>query len=191
MKRLILASASPRRRDLLEQIGWHPEICPGRGEENPLEELPEEIVKELSRSKCLEVAGRTQGDALVLGADTVVALEDRVLGKPKDAREAAQMLTGLQGKTHQVFTGVTLAEVKKGQIGNIVTFAEQTLVELYPMTGEEIEEYIATGDPFDKAGAYGIQGYFARYVRKIDGDYNNVVGLPVAAVYQTIKEIFS
>ena len=191
MKRLILASASPRRRDLLEQIGWHPEICPGRGEENPLKELPEEIVKELSRSKCLEVAGRTQGDALVLGADTVVALEDRVLGKPKDAREAAQMLTGLQGKTHQVFTGVTLAEVKKGQIGNIVTFAEQTLVELYPMTGEEIEEYIATGDPFDKAGAYGIQGYFARYVRKIDGDYNNVVGLPVAAVYQTIKEIFS
>ncbi len=191
MKRLILASASPRRRDLLQQIGWQPEICPSTGEENPKEKIPEEMVKELSRGKCLEVASRTQGDALVLGADTVVSLGGEVLGKPKDAREAAGMLRNLQGNTHQVFTGVTLAEVLEGETGRVITFAERTLVELYPMTQEEIEEYISTGDPFDKAGSYGIQGYFARYVKRIDGDYNNVVGLPVAALYQTIKERLS
>ncbi len=190
MKRLILASASPRRRDLLWQIGWQPEICPGTGEENPREELPEEMVKELSRAKCLEVAGKTQGEALVLGADTVVSQAGEVLGKPKDAEEAARMLKSLQGNTHQVFTGVTLAEVLEGGIGRIVTFAERTLVELYPMTQEEIQEYISTGQPFDKAGAYGIQGYFARYVKRIDGDYNNVVGLPVAALYQNMARHF-
>lgn len=187
-EKIILASASPRRRELLHQIGLETEVLPSRIEEKPTATQPEEVVEELSRQKCLDVAGRAQENGVVLGADTVVALDGKIMGKPGSAGQAAEMLKSLQGRSHQVFTGVTLAEVRKGRIVRQETFSERTEVFLFPMTEEEIEAYILSGEPFDKAGAYGIQGSFARHVESIEGDYNNVVGLPVAAVYQRLKK---
>lgn len=187
-EKIILASASPRRRELLHQIGLETEVLPSRIEEKPTASQPEEVVEELSRQKCLDVAGRVQENGVVLGADTVVALDGKIMGKPGSAGQAAEMLKSLQGRSHQVFTGVTLAEVRKGRIVRQETFSERTEVFLFPMTEEEIEAYILSGEPFDKAGAYGIQGSFARHVESIEGDYNNVVGLPVAAVYQRLKK---
>ena len=187
-EKIILASASPRRRELLHQIGLETEVLPSRIEEKPTATQPEEVVEELSRQKCLDVAGRVQENGVVLGADTVVALDGEIMGKPGSAGQAAEMLKSLQGRSHQVFTGVTLAEVRKGRIVRQETFSERTEVFLFPMTEEEIEAYILSGEPFDKAGAYGIQGSFARHVESIEGDYNNVVGLPVAAVYQRLKK---
>ncbi len=187
-EKIILASASPRRRELLHQIGLETEVLPSRIEEKPTATQPEEVVEELSRQKCLDVAGRVQENGVVLGADTVVALDGKIMGKPGSAGQAAEMLKSLQGRSHQVFTGVTLAEVRKGRIVRQETFSERTEVFLFPMTEEEIEAYILSGEPFDKAGAYGIQGSFARHVKSIEGDYNNVVGLPVAAVYQRLKK---
>ncbi len=187
-EKIILASASPRRRELLHQIGLETEVLPSRIEEKPTATQPEEVVEELSRQKCLDVAGRVQENGVVLGADTVVALDGKIMGKPGSAGQAAEMLKSLQGRSHQVFTGVTLAEVQKGRIVRQETFSERTEVFLFPMTEEEIEAYILSGEPFDKAGAYGIQGSFARHVKSIEGDYNNVVGLPVAAVYQRLKK---
>ena len=187
-EKIILASASPRRRELLHQIGLETEVLPSRIEEKPTATQPEEVVEELSRHKCLDVAGRVQENGVVLGADTVVALDGKIMGKPGSAGQAAEMLKSLQGRSHQVFTGVTLAEVQKGRIVRQETFSERTEVFLFPMTEEEIEAYILSGEPFDKAGAYGIQGSFARHVKSIEGDYNNVVGLPVAAVYQRLKK---
>ncbi|HIS81472.1 MAG TPA: septum formation protein Maf [Candidatus Scatomonas merdavium] len=187
-EKIILASASPRRRELLHQIGLETEVLPSRIEEKPTATQPEEVVEELSRQKCLDVAGRVQENGVVLGADTVVALDGKIMGKPGSAGQAAEMLKSLQGRSHQVFTGVTLAEVRKGRIVRQETFSERTEVFLFPMTEEEIEAYILSGEPFDKAGAYGIQGSFARHVESIEGDYNNVVGLPVAAVYQRLKK---
>lgn len=187
-EKIILASASPRRRELLHQIGLETEVLPSRIEEKPTATQPEEVVEELSRQKCLDVAGRVQENGVVLGADTVVALDGKIMGKPGSAGQAAEMLKSLQGRSHQVFTGVTLAEVQKGRIVRQETFSERTEVFLFPMTEEEIEAFILSGEPFDKAGAYGIQGSFARHVKSIEGDYNNVVGLPVAAVYQRLKK---
>ena len=187
-EKIILASASPRRRELLHQIGLETEVLPSRIEEKPTATQPEEVVEELSRQKCLDVAGRVHENGVVLGADTVVALDGKIMGKPGSAGQAAEMLKSLQGRSHQVFTGVTLAEVRKGRIVRQETFSERTEVFLFPMTEEEIEAYILSGEPFDKAGAYGIQGSFARHVESIEGDYNNVVGLPVAAVYQRLKK---
>lgn len=187
-EKIILASASPRRRELLHQIGLETEVLPSRIEEKPTATQPEEVVEELSRQKCLDVAGRVQENGVVLGADTVVALDGKIMGKPGSAGQAAEMLKSLQGRSHQVFTGVTLAEVRKGRIVRQETFSERTEVFLFPMTEEEIEAYILSGEPFDKAGAYGIQGSFVRHVESIEGDYNNVVGLPVAAVYQRLKK---
>ena len=117
-----------------------------------------------------------------------MALDGEILGKPSSPEQAAEMLRSLQGRHHEVYTGVTLAEVRSGRVVRRESFSEKTVVFLFPMTEEEIREYILSGEPFDKAGAYGIQGIFARYVEKIEGDYNNVVGLPVAAVYQKLKK---
>ena len=194
MSRLILASASPRRRELLARIGLSFEVLPARGEENPRSAIPEEMVQELSAGKALEIYGslEEQGkeEAVVIGADTLVAFGNRVMGKPQDEKDAFDMLFLLQGKTHQVYTGVTLLYTPKGETAcKKLTFLEKTDVTMYPMTEQEILEYIATGEPMDKAGAYGIQGRCATYVRGICGDYNNVVGLPVSRLYQELKRI--
>ena len=180
MKKIILASGSPRRKELLEQIGVSFEIVKAEGEEVITMEIPSEAVKELSRQKAREVAAKTDGD-VIIGADTVVAVSGRILGKPKDAGDAVRMLKMLQGKEHEVLTGVTLILKESEQE---ICFAEATKVHVYPMTEEQIRSYVESGEPMDKAGAYGIQGRFAAYVSGIEGDYNTVVGLPVGRLYQ-------
>lgn len=182
MEKIVLASGSPRRRELLTQIGVRFEVIKAEGEEHITAADPEEAVKELSMQKAMEVAGKCRG-AVVIGADTVVAAEGKILGKPKDREDALRMLKMLQGKSHQVLTGVT---VFLGEPGRTVQFAETTKVHVFPMTKEQMEAYADSGEPMDKAGAYGIQGRFAAFVSGIEGDYNNVVGLPVGRLYQEV-----
>ena len=173
---IILASQSPRRRELLEQIGLTDFIIrPARGEELPHPELtPAQLVEELSRQKAGEVARSARPGDIVIGADTVVAVDGRVLGKPRSPEQAREMLAALSGRTHTVYTGVTVL-----RDGLALTQHEATCVRFRPLTREEIDAYVATGEPMDKAGAYGIQGRGALLVEAIDGDYANVVGLPV------------
>ena len=189
---VILASGSPRRLDLLRQVGIEPEVEPSHVEEVITRTVPDQVVMELSRQKAEDIAALHTGeDAIVIGADTVVAYDGKILGKPKDKEDAVRMIRMLQGHIHQVYTGVTLVFCGKlsGESGSVVdkiTFAEKTDVHVCPMTEEQICAYVETGEPMDKAGAYGIQGYFAAWVSGISGDYNNVVGLPVGRVYRTI-----
>lgn len=201
MSQMILASASPRRKELLEQIGAEFVICPAKGEEVITETDPSAVVMELSRQKAEEVAYgviiyneqhadlTTPQDILVIGADTVVAYENQILGKPKDEEDARRMLTMLSGKTHSVYTGLTFVFIdKEGRTGEHCFF-EKTDVCMYPLKEEEIDRYIQSGDPMDKAGSYGIQGRFAIHIKEIRGDYNNVVGLPVARLYQELQKL--
>lgn len=185
--RIILASASPRRRELMHQVGFDPEIIPSTVEEVITGTRPDEVVTELSRQKAQDVAQQFAGQkALVIGADTVVAVDGQILGKPKDSEDAVRMVMLLQGRSHQVYTGVTLVFTDGRPT---VTFAEETEVHVWPMTQEQARAYAATGEPMDKAGAYGIQGAFAAYIRGISGDYNNVVGLPVGRICQVLREL--
>lgn len=200
---LILASASPRRRQLLEQIGIEPGVLPSFREEKPASKLPEEAVQELSRQKAEDVAEQIllrvpEPDApvIVLGADTVVSAGGQMLGKPGSHEEAFSMIAALQGRTHEVITGVTLLRISTGEerrtgaeAWSCMSFAEKTEVDVAPMTREEILRYSDSEEPMDKAGAYGIQGRFAAFVRGIRGDYNNVVGLPVHRVYEELKKM--
>ena len=184
--RIILASASPRRRELLAQMGMEFEVCPSQGEEKITEVLPERAVMELAQQKAAEIAAKTEGDAWILGADTVVVYDQKILGKPKDAEDAKWMLRMLQDNKHQVYTGVCIWKKENGT-EDVRCFFEKTDVVFYPMTEEEIDQYVATGEPMDKAGSYGIQGVGGLYVREIHGDYNNVVGLPIARLYHELK----
>lgn len=201
MGQIILASASPRRKELLEQIGLHFEICPAKGEEVLTTEIPQEAVMELASQKAFEVAGMiksyeelhqelvTPQDLMIIGADTVVAAGGRILGKPKDDEDAFRMLSMLSGKTHEVFTGVSIVFLDAGGRAGEHVFYEKTEVTMREMEQEEIRRYLATGESSDKAGAYGIQGKCAIFIDKIAGDYNNVVGLPVAAIYRELKKL--
>lgn len=188
----ILASASPRRRELLEQIGMEFEVVPAHGEEEIRFEEPEKAVMDLSWQKADEIAKRRRQEGhkgeLVIGADTIVVFEGRILGKPKDAGDAFLMLSALQGKRHKVFTGVTFI-FWEGGLKKEHSFFEQTEVAMYPMSEAELRRYVLTGEPLDKAGGYGIQGGCAVFIKEIRGDYNNVVGLPVAGVYQELKRL--
>ena len=184
--KIILASASPRRRELLDQIGVCFHVQPACGEEKITSSDPKEVVEELSAQKAEEVADtQKEGDWLVIGADTVVSSKGQILGKPGTGENAFRMLSMLEGNTHEVYTGVTLCWSYAGKKEKL-TFAEKTEVTMYPMTEAEIRDYIKTGEPMDKAGAYGIQGKCAAFIKKISGDYNNVVGLPVARIYQEL-----
>ncbi len=188
MKRIILASQSPRRRELLTQIGLKFEVIPSTVEEVITSTNSVEVVQELAQQKArdvAEVAGRemAKDSLLVIGADTIVVYEGKILGKPEDKEDAVRMLAMLQGKEHSVYTGVALLTGEQE-----IIFAEETRVQMCPMTLEEIAWYVNTGEPMDKAGAYGIQGLCARFVRQIQGDYNNVVGLPVGRIYQELKK---
>lgn len=186
--KIILASASPRRRELLAQIGLDFQVLVSEVEEKVNTDIPYLVVEQLSAQKAQAVAQKLEKEetALVIGADTIVACDGQILGKPRDKEEAVQMLRKLNGRSHQVYTGVTLIFGDK-----IKTFYEATEVEFYPMTEEEIGAYVETPDPLDKAGAYGIQGFCARYIKGITGDYNNVVGLPVGRLYQEMKRLFT
>lgn len=183
---IILASASPRRKELLAQIGLPFTVQAACREEKCEARLPQKQVEELSFHKAMEIAEKTESTAVVIGADTLVFFRGKPLGKPRDEKEAALMLKALQGQTHQVYTGVTLIW-HQGKSLRQMSFHERTDVSVWPMTDEEIEEYVKSGEPMDKAGAYGIQGLFARFIRRIEGDYNNVVGLPVGRLYQEMK----
>ena len=181
--KIILASGSPRRRELLEQLGLEFTVEKSDSEEVYYSAVPSEIVQELAVQKAEDDFCRHTGEeVLVIGADTIVVLDGQILGKPKDAADARRMLTGLSGRTHQVYTGTSLIWP-----GGRKSFAVCTDVTFYPLTKEEIDVYIATGDPFDKAGAYGIQTGAMKFVEKINGDYNNVVGLPASRLYQELK----
>lgn len=188
----ILASASPRRRELLEQIGIPFEVQVSHVEEVVTSTEPAKVVEELSAQKAGAVMaslGEETGPLLVIGADTVVAVDGSILGKPLEEADAVGMLKRLSGRGHQVYTGVTLLYRAGGNESvQKKCFHEMTRVFFWPMSEEEIRDYVATGDPMDKAGAYGIQGLCARYISGIEGDYNNVVGLPVGRLYQEIKE---
>ena len=194
-KRIILGSASPRRRELLEQIGISFEVKVSDREEIYTAKEPEEIVKELACEKANHVAedmkdsGEARRNLVIIGADTVVVLDGKILGKPKKEEEAFQMLTALQGRSHQVYTGVAMLYYDEEEKCRKISEAKRTEVYVHAMTETEIRRYIATGEPMDKAGSYGIQGKFAPFIDRIEGDYYNVVGLPVAYVYQTFKEL--
>lgn len=189
--KFILASASPRRKELLEQIGLEFEIVPACGREETAFTKPEEIVTDLSRQKAEEAAQKItdrKEPLAVIGADTVVALDGEILGKPKDEADAYRMLSMLNGRSHKVYTGVTLLLCGQGTKQSR-SFYEETEVVMYPMSEAERQWYIATKEPFDKAGGYGIQGRCAVFIKEIHGDYNNVVGLPAARVYQELKRL--
>lgn len=198
-KKIVLASASPRRRELLAQIGLTFEVRPSQAEEVAESQEPAEIVMELSQLKAADVFDNLPEDekenTLVIGADTVVALDGCIMGKPGSEKEAKKMISRLQGRTHQVYTGVTLIWQDAGESDCVgyekkeKVFFEETSVNIYPMGEEEIKAYVATGEPMDKAGSYAIQGVFAAYIEGICGDYNNVVGLPVGRLYQELKKI--
>lgn len=173
---IVLASGSPRRRQLLEQIGLTGfRVLPSDADESlPDGIAPGEAVERLSARKGAAVAAQARPGALVIAADTVVALDGAILGKPRDGAEAEAMLAALSGRDHQVFTGVTLCQGDR-----ILTQAEETQVTFRPLTGQEIRQYVSTGEPMDKAGAYGIQGLGGLLVEGIRGDYHNVMGLPI------------
>ena len=213
MENIILASQSPRRQEILSLGGYEYKVCVSSAEEQiPPEELenltPQELVEKLARVKAEDVyrrncsknmeksttdnqAADSVEEITVIGADTVVAVDGCVLGKPKTEDEAKQMLARLSGRTHDVFTGVCIlwtdSDTQEEIHGN--TFHCHTKVTFYPMTEKEIDNYVATGDCMDKAGAYAIQGKCAIYIDKIEGDYNNVVGLPVSAIYRELKKL--
>lgn len=193
-KKIILASASPRRKELLTQMGLDFEIKVSGVEEVTERNEPAEMVKELSALKAVDIFERLtekeKEEALVIGADTVVALDECIMGKPVTEENAIQMLTALQGREHQVYTGVTLVYKAEGKNNiKVKSFYEKTDVFMYPITEKEIKNYVATGEPMDKAGAYAIQGGCAIHIKGINGDYSNVVGLPVGRLYQEMKKI--
>ena len=195
-KRIILGSASPRRRELLSQIGVEFEVRVSDKEEIYKSSIREEIVKELSLMKAENVASDlleniadgSIKDTVVIGADTIVVLDDEILGKPLDEKDAVHMLTRLQGREHWVYTGVAVLDFGPDGEKTVINYPVGTKVYVNAMTEDEIRAYVATKDPLDKAGAYGIQGRFAAYIDRIDGDYYNVVGLPVSRVYRTLRE---
>jgi len=182
---LILASASPQRQEFFQRLGYDFLAVPSRVDESVLaDETPEAHVIRLSRDKALEVAGRrNQAGRFFLGSDTIVLCDKRILGKPKDHAEAEQMLRLLSGKEHQVITGYAIHDRLQGKtLTDLVT----TRVSFRRLTSEEISGYIASGEPFDKAGSYAIQGGAACFVSAIQGSYSNVVGLPLAEVVESL-----
>ena len=190
MDRYILASQSPRRRELLHLVLNEYEVIPAQGEEIVTSTDPAEVVQELSLQKAMEVAERVrpcEGDRIiVIGADTVVAVDGEILGKPADRADAARMIGLIQGREHHVYTGVTVCSVEGDPDIRHFSFSEETAVDVFPMNRGEIEGYISLKEPYDKAGAYGIQGAFSIFIRGIRGDYNNVVGLPAARLYHEL-----
>jgi nucleoside triphosphate pyrophosphatase len=182
---LILASSSPRRRELLKQAGILYTIEPAEADESALPgEKPREHVKRLALLKARTVAARHK-NGLVLGADTVVVVDGEILGKPASKAEAKRMLTLISGRAHEVLTGIAVVDARTGRPASAV---EKTKVFVKPLSRDEIGEYIATGEPMDKAGAYGIQGRFSVYVRGVRGCFFNVVGLPLPRLFELIKE---
>ena len=190
MKKIILGSGSPRRKELLSQIGVPFEVRVSEKEEIYTQTIPKEIVKELALMKAENVASELQAkNTIVIGADTVVVHQDQILGKPKDEQDAFRMIQLLQGDVHQVYTGVAILDFDGNGEKTVISHAVETRASVNPMSEEEIWKYVQSKEPMDKAGAYGIQGKFSAFIEKIEGDYFNVVGLPVSYVYQMLKQL--
>lgn len=185
--RLILASASPRRAEILRDAGYHFSVLSSAIDETPYpDESPQDLVQRLANTKADLAAARAVGPAILIAADTEVVLDAHVFGKPRSSDDARRMLTKLSGRTHAVLTGVCLIRLPDVER---ISFVETTLVTFAPLTDEEITRYLATGEPHDKAGAYAIQGYAARYIPRIEGCYFNVVGLPLARLQRALSEL--
>ena len=181
MSPIVLASASPRRAELLSAAGIPFEVVPAHVDEAIQEgESPERYVTRVAEDKA-RVIGHKLPHRLILAADTIVVVDRAILGKPEDGADARRMLRLLSGRTHEVLTSVTLST------GNLETRLERTTVEFAALTAAEIDWYVDSGEPMDKAGAYAIQGLASRFIRRIDGSYSNVVGLPVALVYELLR----
>lgn len=189
-KKIILASASPRRRELMAQAGYEFEVQVSNKEETYSSETPDEIVKELALLKARDIAEQNaMEDLVVIGADTVVAYQGAILGKPKSKEDAFAMIQSFQGDKHQVYTGVAVLSYDAEGNETVVNHAVKTDVYVNAMTDEEILKYIKNDNVMDKAGSYGIQSGFAIHIEKIEGDYFNVVGLPISYIYNILKEI--
>ena len=187
MRKIILASASPRRQELIGRLIPDFKVMTDNSpEEVIMGEKPEETVKRLAKQKAENIAGEITDDAVVIAADTMVALDGQVLGKPCDEKEAYNMLKMLSGNTHQVYTGVAVIDTKSGKIINEY---ETTGVKFRTLLDDEIKAYIKSGEPMDKAGAYGIQELGALFIQGIEGDYFNVVGLPLCRLGRILKEM--
>jgi len=199
--KVILASGSPRRKDIFEQVGIEFEVWPSKAKEITNSTVPSEVCVELASLKALDVASSikayndnhpdtyTPVDMLIVGADTIVSVDGRILGKPKDEAQAFDMLKQLRNNTNYVYTGVSVVIMsKEGRVGQH-SFYECTEVTFNDCSDKELQRYIDTGSPLDKAGAYGIQDMSARFVSKINGDYYNVVGFPIARFIKEMKEI--
>jgi septum formation protein len=185
--RLILASASPRRAEILRSAGLFFDVLPTEIDESQQAgESPRALVERLAREKAMAATKHTRGPALLLGADTVVVADEAVMGKPRDADDARTMLRKLSGRKHRVLTGIALLRLPDGMIRTAV---EETKVFFSSLTEDDITGYIATGEPFGKAGAYAIQGHGGRFVERIEGDYSNVVGLPLARFQYLMLEM--
>lgn len=187
MEKIILASQSPRRRELMEMLGLPFEVMVSEAEEKITGTDPAVVTEELSARKAAAVAAEIR-EGIVIGADTVVALQGRILGKPADRAGAEAMIRSLQGQSHMVYTGVTLIRKRDGHT-EARTFSEGTRVRVAAMSDSEIQAYLDTDEPYDKAGAYGIQGIFGKHIAGIEGDFYNVVGLPVHRLYQELKKL--
>ena len=201
---IILASGSPRRKEILEQVGLSFDVIISDVEEIITESEPKKIVLELSMQKAEDVYKKvlkerfdnnqndsTDGDKhIIIAADTVVEVDNAIMGKPKDREEAYEMINLIQGRKHNVLTGVTLIICDGVNVPRKISFYESTEVEIYDMNSDEINQYIDSGESFDKAGAYAVQGLFAAYVKGLNGDYYNVVGLPISRIIREFKSIF-
>ena len=189
-KKIILASASPRRRELMAQAGYEFEVQVSHKEETYISETPDDIVKELALLKARDIAEQNEAkDLVVIGADTVVAYQGDILGKPSSKEDAFAMIQSFQGDKHQVYTGVAILSYDEEGNETVVNHAVKTDVYVNSMTDEEIWKYIESDNVMDKAGSYGIQSGFAIHIEKIEGDYFNVVGLPISYIYSILKEI--
>lgn len=194
MKKIILASGSPRRRELMKQVGLDFQVITSDCDESITADSPEETAAALSAIKCSNVANNIKSGKivpeeyasgyLIIGADTIVVLDGEVLGKPSDKEDAFRMLNSLSGRTHSVITGVTITDTGTDRTE---TFTSETKVTMFELSDQEIRNYIETGEPIDKAGAYGIQGIGARLIKEIHGDYYTVVGLPVASLVRKLE----
>lgn len=189
-KKIILASASPRRRELMEQAGYDFEVQVSHKEEVYTSTEPDEIVKELALLKAKDIANQNETKNLVvIGADTVVAHKGHILGKPQSKEDAFHMIQDFQGDKHQVYTGVAILSYDENGKENIDNHAVKTDVYVNPMTDAEIWNYIDSDNVMDKAGSYGIQSGFAIHIERIEGDYFNVVGLPISYIYEQLKKL--
>lgn len=185
---IVLASGSPRRKEIMNTIGAKYIVCPSNKEEKMDSDNPSELVMKLARMKALDVADNQKGDSVIIGADTVVAYKDTILGKPKTHEQAFEMIKTFQGDTHYVYTGVSIVIMNDGEIVKEKNFFGSTGVVVCDMTDEEIRRYAESDEPMDKAGAYAIQGAFAPYIDKIEGDYYNIVGFPITLIYHSLRE---